>query len=346
MIRKADIDRLESFRSGKADLKEIEHIYTLFSEKEGDKDFKKYFFERFNESLTDDSVEEYNLTYLLDRIHHSINRSDNHRKQTVIKKLYRWYSVAAAILLIPILLAGGIWLADSNLIHDSETPTVTTLVSPLGARMGFTLPDGTEGWLNSGSSIEYRVPFKRNRQIAVSGEVWFDVAHDSEHPFEVIAGESKIKVLGTKFNVSSYADEKYLEVVLEEGKVEFSNDKLASEIIMKPDERLKLSEGSLDVEITDASKYSAWKEGKLVFRGDSMGEVARRIGRWYNVDVILVDQELEEYSFRGIFQDDSLDEVLQFLRMTSPIKYEIVERQQSKDGMVAKKKVLLTKCNN
>jgi ferric-dicitrate binding protein FerR (iron transport regulator) len=83
-------------------------------------------------------------------------------------------------------------------------------------------------------------------------------------------------------------------------------------------------------------KYSSWTEGKLVFRSDSMSEVARRIERWYNVQVEIMDEELEKYSFRATFEDDPLEEVLKFLGMTSPIRYEITPRQLTADSVYSK----------
>ena len=122
------------------------------------------------------------------------------------------------------------------------------------------------------------LPFKSNRQIAFTGEAWFEVVHDKEHPFVISTKDSKINVLGTRFNVNAYPDENYLEIVLEEGKVEFNTTGLTSGIVMKPNERLVLDQGAININEADATKYAAWKEGKLVFRGDTMDEVARRIG--------------------------------------------------------------------
>ncbi|MBA7559045.1 hypothetical protein ES708_00658 [subsurface metagenome] len=127
------------------------------------------------------------------------------------------------------------------------------------------------------------------------------MAYNASNPFEITAGNSKVKVLGTKFNLNAYPEEHYVEVVLEEGKVEFSVPGVISGIEMKPDERLVYSRDSIHTGMTDPSKYSAWVEGKFVFRGDPMPEVARRIARWYNVQVELVDKGLEEDVIRGIF---------------------------------------------
>lgn len=348
MINKTDIEKLQRFRQGLSNAEEEKYIFYLFAKNEGNKDFKKCIRHEFNDYLDNHPDENHNLSYLLDRIHHCINRKENQKKSTVVKKIYRWYSLTAAVLLIPILLAAGFWFfgQDKEETILPDNPVVSTLYAPLGSRISFSLPDGTRGWLNSGSSIEYNMPFSNNRQIALSGEAWFNVTHDKEHPFEIHAGDSKVKVLGTKFNLSAYPEEKYLEVVLEEGKVKFVTPGHSSGVEMDPNERLVFSQGEINVNVTDASKYAAWKEGKLVFRGDSMDEVARRIGRWYNVDVSLVDEELKDYVFRGTFQDDSLEEVLHYLSMTSPIRYRIIGRKLLDDETVEKKKVLLYKKNS
>jgi len=227
----------------------------------------------------------------------------------------------------------------------TEKPVTTTLFAPMGSRVSFALPDGTKGWLNSGSSLEYQIPFSRNRQVSINGEAWFHVAKDEAHPFEITGGKSTVKVLGTKFNMSAYPEEKYVEVVLEEGKVEFTAPGIASAIDMKPDERLIYTSDSININFTEPFKYSAWKEGKLIFRGDPMTEVARRIERWYNVEVVLADKQLENYVIRGTFQDDSLEDVIRYLAMTSPIKYRIVERKVLEDGTFQKTKVLIYKKN-
>ncbi len=343
MINKNDIEKLKRFSEGLSNKEEEKYIYSLFSENEDNVEFKQRIQMEFNEYLKNHPNENHNLSYLLDRIHHTIHKNENRKKPTVVKLIYRWYSVAAAVLLIPLLIAGGIWFNGQNQQETfiTESPVTSTLFAPLGSRIRFALPDGTMGWLNSGSSLEYQLPFSNNRQVAVKGEAWFDVAHDAIHPFEVAAGNSKIKVLGTKFNLNAYPEEKYVEVVLEQGKVEFSIPGNPTNVEMKPNERLVYSSGTINIKGTDSYKYSAWKEGKLVFRGDPMVEVARRIERWYNVDVVLVDKDIEKDVIRGTFQDDSLEDVFRYLCMTSPMRYRIVGRKMLDDGTFQKKKVLL-----
>jgi ferric-dicitrate binding protein FerR (iron transport regulator) len=195
--------------------------------------------------------------------------------------------------------------------------------------------------LNSGSYLSYSLPFINNRQIKLEGEAWLEVTHDEEHPFEVSTINSTVKVLGTSFNMSAYPAENYVELVLQEGKVEFQGNKGDKKVIMAPSERLVFHNGNIIKSVTDPAKYKSWTEGKLVFRGDPMTEVARRIERWYNVKVELADKELEKYSFRATFQDDSLEAVLRLLSMTSPIRYKITPRELLQDGTYKKEEVTI-----
>jgi ferric-dicitrate binding protein FerR (iron transport regulator) len=268
---------------------------------------------------------------------------ENKREKSAVLKIFRWYSKIAAVLLIPMLaVVSYLTWKNSGITSSSKVEaTRSTLFAPMGSRIEFSLPDGTKGWLNSGSSLTYSLPFTENRKLNLRGEAYFDVAHSMEYPFEISSGEARIKVLGTKFNVSAYPAEKYIEVVLEEGKVEFSHPGMPAGVGIKPSERIVFENGRLSRSETDPSKFTAWVEGKLVFRGDPMAEVARRIERWYNVEVRLMDNEIANYVFRGTFQDDSLEEVLRVLSMTSPLKYKISGRKLLDNGTYEKGQVLL-----
>ena len=343
MISQKDIEKLKRFSEGELSEMEMLSVYWLFAENENNADFEKQIRSEFYEYLKNNPNADFNLSYLLDRIHHTIHKRQSKTKPNVARKIYQWYSLVAAVLLIPLLIAGGIWITvpkpENNI--QAEKPVTTTLFAPLGSRISFNLPDGTEGWLNSGSSLEYQIPFNGNRRINLNGEAWFHVTKDKYHPFEITAGKSTVKVLGTKLDVSAYPEEKYMEVVLEEGKVEFNAPGIASAIELKPSERLTYTSDSVNISSTEAFKYSAWKEGKLIFRGDTMDEVARRIERWYNVEVKLMDKELYNYVIRGTFQDDSFEDVFRYLAMTSPINYRIIDRKVIDDGTFQKSKILI-----
>jgi ferric-dicitrate binding protein FerR (iron transport regulator) len=149
-----------------------------------------------------------------------------------------------------------------------------------------------------------------------------------KHPFTINAGNTCLKVLGTSFNLSAYKDENKVEIVLQKGKIEFINDRKDQRSIILPSEKLIYQEGKVNKTFVDPSKYTSWTEGKLVFKGEPMGEVIRKIERCYNVKIILADREIENYSFRGTFKDDKIEDVIRFICMTSSLDYKIIHRDR------------------
>jgi ferric-dicitrate binding protein FerR (iron transport regulator) len=287
--------------------------------------------------------EKADLKHVLNEIHHRIHLKQSAKKKDKIYQLYRWASQVAAVLFVPVLVL-SLFLLLNKKTPDGQFATLE-IIAPKGARVNFELPDGTTGFLNSGSTLNYSSAFAHNRHLQLSGEAYFDVAHDQSHPFIIEANKNVIQVVGTKFNLTAYPSETNTELVLEEGKVLFKSPAMKSAVDLLPGQRLTEKNGKVELEEVETWKYSAWKEGKLVFRNDSMKELARRISLWYNVDVDVDDSGLEAYTFRGVFEDDPLEEVLRLLKMTSPIDYKIYNRQENTDGTFGRKKVVITKNN-
>jgi transmembrane sensor len=343
MLKQEEIEKIERYIKGLAEDDERNWVESQFLNGEDNHCLRSLLKDDWDHMLKDPSQPEVNLNHLLDRVHHTIHRNETLKKQRPLQKLVRIYMRAAALLLLPLLVAGGLvfgYLGKYN-ITASDQQAFSKIYAPFGSRVSFCLPDGTKGMLNSGSYLCYSIPFARNRQIKLEGEAWLEVKHDEDHPFKINAGDMTVKVLGTSFNVSAYPTENYIEVVLQQGKVEFQNNTSNEIVTMLPSERLVFQNGNITKSFTDPAKYNAWTEGKLVFRSDPMTEVARRIERWYNVKVELADKDLEKYSFRATFQDDKLEDVLKFLSMTSPIRYTIVGGKLMPDGIYRKKEVTI-----
>ena len=342
-MKENDLDKIERYINGQADDNEKARVETLFLSGEDNHTLRNSLERDWNIMLRDTSPSEVNLNHLLDRVHHIIRKNETLKRQKPLQKFIRNYMKAAAILLLPLLVAGG--LVYSYLGNNGKTTTdrlvSSTIYAPLGARVSFNLPDGTTGMLNSGSRLSYSLPFNNNRQVSLEGEAWLEVIRNENHPFEISTGNSTVKVLGTNFNVSAYPAENYVEVVLQQGKVEFQDNSGDEKVTMLPSERLIFQNGNINKSVTDPAKYNAWTEGKLVFRGDPMSEVVRRIERWYNVNVTIADIELEKYSFRATFEDDKLEDVLQFLCLTSPIRYQITPRKLLDNGSYEKEEVTI-----
>jgi len=338
MLKQEDREKIERYIDGQADERESVWLDSLFLIGEDNDTLRHLLRKDWERMVSGELSSDPDLNYILDRVHHKISKNENLNRQKPLRKFLRIYMKAAAILLLPLLIAvlGYKYLENGQ---ANDQPVSSTIFAPTGARVSFNLPDGTKGMLNSGSRLNYSLPFNRNRQVNLIGEAWFDVYHDEKHMFEVTSGTSTVKVFGTRFNMNVYPEESYVEVVLEEGKVSYKNQEVTREVAMLPSERLVFKDGNISKSVADPAKYNAWTEGKLVFRGDPMAEVARRIERWYNVKIILADKELEKYSFRGTFEDDKLEDIFKFLSMTSPIRYFITPRVTMPDGTYKKEEI-------
>ncbi|MBK9389164.1 MAG: DUF4974 domain-containing protein [Bacteroidetes bacterium] len=342
---------LEKYLNGLTSSEENKIVESLLVDSEHETELKRFFEKEWENTENVSAEKNEKLNSILDHIHHIIRKSEYQKRNRFVYKAVNIYARAAAILLIPLIITGIIGYNKirkevpvtsqiSNEVIINEIST-NTIIAPFGSRVSFTLPDSTKGMLNSGSKLTYSIPFSSNRKVGLEGEAWFDVRHDAANPFEIKAGNSNLRVLGTSFNISAYPAENYIEVVLSRGKVEFSDNANSSRVTMFPSERLVYHDGTISKSVTDPAKFNSWTEGKLVFRGDLMAEVGRRIERWYNVKFELADKELEKYSFRGTFVDDSLDEVMNLLSMTSPIRYKITPRKIMADGTYEKEKVTI-----
>jgi len=339
-VEKNLIDRYIQDKLSEEERKEVE---LLFLETETNQYLYESLENDFNRIIVEKPEHEIRIDNILERIksEKGMVENDTEPRHRTISKFIRAYSRIAAVLLIPLLIASFILIRNRTKVPVYEE-VVNSIYAPMGSRISFTLPDGTKGMLNSGSTITYSLPFSDNRKLKLTGEGWFDVQKDEKHPFVISALNTTFTVVGTTFNLSAYEEENYVELVLTTGRVECLDKSKKEKVIVLPSERLVFKDGKIIRSVTDTTKYNGWTKGKLIFRGDAMDEVVRRIMRWYNVDIELADKELENYSFRGIFSDDSIEDILAFLAMTSPISYSIVPPSLNQDGSVSKEKVIIS----
>jgi len=295
------------------------------------------------DTTTGDDQNKEQLNHILYRLNYQINTQQKNNQKSNRKRLLRFMTTAAAIILPIFFWVGYRYYISYN---NESRPATAQIIAPTGSRVQFTLPDGTTGWLNGGSTLDYTIEFAK-RSVQIEGEGFFDVIHDSQHPFEVTGPDSKVVVLGTRFNVTMWPNETITEVVLESGKVQFSFDGEAASTLLAPGQRLIFDRQKRNVKIEKVlvENHLDWMEGQLVFRGDDMCELAERLGKWYNVEVLIKDDCLNDYRFRATFKNESLQEVLGLLKMTSPIDFEIIDSQQMKDGSFSRKKVVLKMIN-
>jgi ferric-dicitrate binding protein FerR (iron transport regulator) len=238
---------------------------------------------------------------------------------------------------------------DSN-----EQSKITSISAPLGSRSQVNLPDGTKVWLNAGSNISYNGNFgKSNRLINLSGEAYFDVKRNEKIPFYIKTLKNiTVKVLGTAFNVKAYPEENYVETTVERGKVQVSKfqpeSKKTNTITLLPKQKLKIEYNQQTLTDSNLSKneensdteekketlqsnvetkvYTSWKDGEWIIDSEPLEYIAVIIERSYNVDIEFKDPELKKYVFTGILKDETLEQVLELIKLTAPIKYRIDKR--------------------
>jgi len=263
------------------------------------------------------------------------------------KNFIEVFRKVAAILILPLLIA-TIWIATEKAPAESEFQQWQTLVTPAGMRSEFILPDSTRVYLNSKTRLSYPLAFSsRIREVKLDGEAYFEVAENKKIPFVVDAGDIDIEVTGTEFKASNYQHENLLEVVLVSGEVNlyegnYSEDRNVLTPLV-PGERFRfdLDNKTMNIKNVDVEKYYAWKDGILMFRDDSMEEVVCRMNRWFNVDIKLTGPDLTDYVYTATFEDESLTQILELLKISAPIDYTIKQRERKSDDTFSKMEIVI-----
>lgn len=247
-----------------------------------------------------------------------IGRQLERESHTRRNRLLKWVSAAAAIVVIAI-----------ASIQIFKAPDVKMLkVVAISESRSVVLPDGTTVYLNSGSQLEYPEKFASTRKVSLTGEGFFKVTHDSNHPFVVEGDYLTVKVLGTEFNFNSN-ENGINDVSLIEGSVEVSTDDNKSGVILIPGQRADydMSTGSITVVETNAMVDAAWHNKVIPFENATIGEIAEILSRLYNlrVDMDSSINQKNTYSGSTILYDD-VDSTLSRLSITLPVIFKKSEK--------------------
>lgn len=234
-----------------------------------------------------------------------------------------WWQRAAAVIVIPLLLI-SLYLFFNRQSKEELIDSRQELIAPKGTYTQITLPDGSTVWLNSGSKLSYSIPFeKTKRETFLAGEAFFDVKANRESPFIVVADGISITATGTKFNVDAYPSDTLRTITLEEGHVFIESPQQHKKTEMDINRQFvwNTNTNRHDVYTVDASLYGKWKEGILIFRDETLENIFKRVARTFNVDISIKDPALAKQRYRATFEQESLDEILELLRMSAPIRY-------------------------
>lgn len=337
---KFDRERINNYFRSKNSEYDESYIRNIFTDDSNEKDLRQTLSRQFYKLFSEDNAEDKNLDHVLYRINYDINTKLAQKEQ---RKFHRVMNFTLKIAGMIIFASSVFWGIKGYRDQGIAKETWVEIKAPAWTRAQFSLPDGTTGWLNSSSSIRYNGTFNNSRIVNLTGEAFFDVVKNEEKPFKVQTNEVAVKVLGTQFNIASYEDEKNVEVVLEEGKLEFRGKGVPETMLMKPNDLIVYNKASKNIsaEVVQPEKYVSWKEGKLVFRNDPIDVIARRLERWYNVEVEISGDLPHDFRLRATFVDESLEEVLYFLKRSLPISYRIENSSLKPDDTYAKKKVII-----
>lgn len=210
---------------------------------------------------------------------------------------------------------------------------IVKVESPACSTVKTTLPDGTQVWLNAGSSLSYSQAFGiDNRQVTLEGEGYFEVSHDAEKPFSVNSSSVNITVLGTKFNYRDYADDDIALVTLLEGSVRIQgNDVGAEKLILKPDQSYVLNKSThvANIQNVKALVYKSWTTGRLVFDNERLEDIAQQLTHLYGRKVTINTPSLLDIRFYGEFalDEDNIESIIQGITSACDSHYRITNQE-------------------
>lgn len=216
----------------------------------------------------------------------------------------------------------------NNPMHVEENDiSYNTLSTARGEQYQVRLPDSSLVWLNAASRLKFPSSFHalKERRVELSGEAYFEVAKNKLKPFVVQSSGQEVKVLGTHFNISSYADEQNAVTTLLEGSVQIlGNGEMK---VLKPGERAVRTGTRIKVSEADLSEDMAWKNGDFYFNNEGIASIMRQISRWYDVDIIYQGELTEEKFYGTISRSKNINQVLNVLEKTRSVHFKIEGRR-------------------
>jgi transmembrane sensor len=286
-------------------------------------------------------------------------QSGDKNKNSGISQVNITKLAVAATILVLVGISSFLGIKLRNLSeHDQSMYEISV---PLGARTNITLPDGTNVWLNAGSTLTHRLDFGRNdRSVSLTGEAYFDVSPGGSRVFKVNTRDMDIRVYGTQFNVKSYPDEDVTETTLVSGLVEVSITDpgiRANPVHLEPNQRIVYSrtirrilveeeeeaiaekiiavdEPELSTKprlylssVIEIEQYTSWKDGKLTFISESLETLTPKLERFYNVNITFLDDSIKALRYTGTLEEVTIEEVMRAIASASNIRFEIEKNQ-------------------
>lgn len=258
----------------------------------------------------------------LKKLKSTIREKEEKPIQKVRSIRWRYYAALAAAFLTGVIFVGGLgWGLLANKLSDYSVLTTA------GQRAQTILPDGSKVWLNASTKLVYHNSLRSSeRRIDLSGEAYFEVAHDKHIPFIVNSKQIKMCVLGTKFNVRAREEENRVVTTLFQGLVRVDSPRTGKNgYLLKPGQTLNMNTETYQAELIEYNQPNdvlLWINGKLIFKQHSFLEITNIMEKLYNIEFVYEDETLKSERFTGEFSTDSTpDEILNILMHTNHFSY-------------------------
>lgn len=216
---------------------------------------------------------------------------------------------------------------NTNKESNKAEAQLNLLSVPNGGYYNLTLADGTKVWLNAASSLKYPTVFNgKERIVELTGEGYFEVAHNTNKPFKVVANNQMVQVLGTHFNINAYHDENSTATTLVQGSVKVSTQNGNVKTII-PGQQAQVIGNLINIKTVNVDDAIAWIHNEFVFDNEDMGSIMRKISRWYDVEV-QCPSDLSRMVFTGsVSRSKNIKQVLRIMELTESVHFNFQGRR-------------------
>ncbi|HYX05619.1 MAG TPA: FecR domain-containing protein [Bacteroidales bacterium] len=367
---KEDIDRLIlAFLTGELISTEKEELKEWINASASNKAYFKQMNRLWKSAALSSQNSKYDANRAFQRVQYHIFeqnralRGTGRKTQRVKNTLFTEFMKWAAVILISLVTGAAVYYILSDYSSLPDKNAISRVEVPLGAKSKVLLPDGTEVWLNAGSKLTYSADYgKKDREVSLTGEGYFKVAHNPAKPFIVEASKISITALGTEFNVKAYPDENMVETILVKGSVVVkkpetieNNHKYASQsIVLKPGQKARIYKtteteaeyvkipekerndtpiinktrqtvkaGEIKLQASNPGIETSWKDERWIIKGENLDELLVLLSRRFNVRITLLNKELTKYQFSGTIENETPEQVFKIMSLTIPMSYAI-----------------------
>lgn len=340
---------LGKFQSGQCSVDELRQLEEMFRDENISENIKDSMMLEL--AGYESSTSKHDVDY--ERIFKTIRKNieEQQSKTRSLNVRFNWIRVAALIVIAFILGSTLSYFLITPKVNPSES--FCEVSAPLGSTSEIVLPDSSRVWLNAGSKLRYSTSFnQKDRLLYLEGEGYFKVAKNKLLPFVVDAFGFEVKAVGTEFNVKAYQEDAIIETTMVEGKVtlQHSSEDILDGVYLTPNQKATFykKEEYVTVEVLkkieekkeelnyipehrlviapriDPKSIVSWKENRLIIEREQLGDLAEKLSRKYNFNFEFRSEDIKQIKFTGTLEDETLQQVMNAIKITSPIDYEIV----------------------